>query len=125
MNIVAALLSVGFALTLPAKWVTVGLAAALSVSYYIGAATTIRLLRRYGIGIHTGEIVGLYARLAMIYTAIAVPLYLVMGHIPGGNTVRLLSVLLISGLGYLGLAKVFKVSEVSGLFNLFLRRSSR
>ena len=87
----------------------------------MGAATTIRLLHRYEIHIHLGEITGLYSRLAGLYALIGVPLYFVMGHLPGGNTVRLLVVLLVSGVGYLGLARVFKVSEVSGLLKLFTR----
>jgi hypothetical protein len=58
--------------------------------YYIGAYSTIRLLHRYEIRIHTGEIVGLYARLAGIYLCVAIPLRLISSEIPGGNTFRLL-----------------------------------
>ena len=54
---------------------------------------------------------------------LVVPLYLLMGRIPGGNTVRLFLVLLISGLGYLGLARTFKIAEVGAAFSLFLKRS--
>ena len=121
MNIAGSLLAFLFALTLPAKWVTVGLAAALTFSYYIGAWTSIRLLRRYRIDIRTREITGLYLRLAGIYSLIAVPLYLVMGHIPGGNTVKLFIVLAVSGLGYLGLARTFKIPEVGAAFSLFFK----
>ncbi len=121
MNIVASLLALLLALTLPAKWVTVGLAAALALSYYVGAWTSIRLLRRYDIIIRTREITGLYLRLAAIYCVVAVPLYLLMGDIPGGNSLKLLVVLGASGLGYLGLAKAFKIVEVNAAFSLFLR----
>lgn len=123
MNIVATGISVLFALTLPAKWVTVGLAAALSLSYYVGAITTVRLLHKYEIRIHLGEVSGLYARLAAIYSCIGIPLYFVMGHIPGGNTIKLFIVLAVSGVGYIGLAKLFKVEEVAGLVGLFFKRS--
>lgn len=125
MNIVAAGVSVFFALTLPAKWVTVGLAVALSISYYVGAITTVRLLHRYEIRIHMGEISGLYLRLAGLYTLIGLPLYALMGHIPGGNATKLFVVLVVSACGYLGLAKLFKVEEVSGLVGLFIKRSKR
>jgi putative peptidoglycan lipid II flippase len=121
MNIVASLIAILLAMTLPAKWVTVGLAGALALSYYIGAWTSIRLLRRYEIVIRTSEITGLYLRLAAIYGVIAVPLYLVMGHIPGGNSFKLLVVLCLSGLGYLGLAKTFKIVEVHAAFSLLLK----
>jgi putative peptidoglycan lipid II flippase len=120
MNIAASCLAFFFAFVLPAKWVTVGLAGAQALSYYVGAWTSIRLLRRYGVGIRTNEITGLYLRLGAIYAGVAVPLYFVMGHIPGGNTVKLLLVLLLSGLGYLGLAKTFKISEVGATLSLLL-----
>jgi hypothetical protein len=123
MNILASALAFFFAFTLPAKWVTVGLAGAFSLSYYFGAWTSLRLLRRYEITIKTSEITNLYLRLAGIYSVVAIPLYFLMGHIPGGNTVRLLIVLAISGLGYLSLAKAFKIAEVNAAFALFLKRS--
>jgi putative peptidoglycan lipid II flippase len=122
MNVAASLLALVAAMALPAKWVTVGLAGALAVSYYIGAWTSIRLLRRFSITIHINEIWGLYLRLGALYAAVAVPLYFVMGHIPGGNTAKLFLVLLISGLGYLGLARAFKIAEVGLAFSLFLKR---
>ncbi len=122
MNLVGSLLAFLLAMTLPAKWVTVGLAAALALSYYIGAWTSIRLLRRYNIEIHTGEITGFYARLALIYSVVAIPLYLIMGKIPGGNNAKLLVVLSVSGLGYLGIAKAFKIAEVGAALAVLLRR---
>ena len=121
MKIVGSLAAFVFAFSLPAKWVTVGLAIALTFSYYIGAWTSIRLLRRHRIDIHTKEITGLYLRLAGIYTLIALPLYFAMGHIPGGNSVKLLFVLGVSGLGYFGLAKAFKIPEVGAAFSLFIK----
>ncbi len=124
MNIAASACALLAALVLPAQWVTVGLAVALTISYYIGAWTTIRLLRRFGIMIHTGEIVGLYARIAGIFLAIAIPLRLLSAHIPGGNTLHLLLVLSISGLGYIGLAKLFKIEEVTATFKILLKGRS-
>lgn len=123
MNLAASALAIIASLSLPAEWVTVGLAASLSISYYIGAQYTIRLLRRYEIHIHTGEIVGLYARLAGIYLCVAIPLRLISSEIPGGNTFRLLVVLAVSGLGYFGVAKLFKISEVGSTFRVLLGRN--
>jgi putative peptidoglycan lipid II flippase len=121
MNMVSIIGSLACVLALPAKWVTVGLAGALSVSYYIGAWTTIRLLRRYSIAIHIGEICGFYGRLGAIYMIVGLPLYLLMGQIPGGNAVRLLFVLVISLLGYLGIARLFNITEVGTAFRIFLK----
>jgi putative peptidoglycan lipid II flippase len=120
-NVVASALAFVFALSLPPKWVTVGLAAALSMSYYVGAWSSIRLLRRFNIVIRIQEITNLYLRLAVIYSTIAIPLYLVMGDIPGGNTFKLLVVVGVSGSGYLGLAKIFKITEVGAALALFVR----
>jgi putative peptidoglycan lipid II flippase len=122
MNIFGSVLAIFLANSLGPKWVTVGLAGALSVSYLVGAWTTIRLLRRYSIEIHIGEIVGLYTRLAGIYLVIALPLRLFLRFIPGGNTLHLLVVLLVTGFGYLGAARVFKIEEVASAFSLLLRR---
>jgi hypothetical protein len=80
-------------------------------------------LHRYGIFIHLGEIAGLYAKLAGIFGVIAVPLFLVRDHLPGGNVLHLLIVLGVSGLGYLGVAKLFKIVEVGAAFGLFLKRN--
>ena len=120
-NIVASSLAFLAALSLPAKWVTVGLAGALALSYYVGAWSSIRLLRRFDIRIRIQEITKLYARLACIYSICAIPLYLLKRDIPGGNTVALLVVLGISGLGYLGLAKVFRITEVGVALSLFVK----
>ena len=121
MNLMSIIGSFACVLTIPAQWVTVGLAVALSLSYYIGAWTTIRLLRRHSVAIHVGEICGFYSRLAAIYLTIGIPLYLLMGHIPGGSTVKLLVVLLLSVVGYLGIARLFNITEVGAAFRIFLK----
>ncbi len=120
-NFVASALAFIVALSLPAEWVTVGLAGALSVSYYVGAWSSIRLLRRFKIVIRIQGIVSLYLRLALIYSICAIPLYLLKDQIPGGNTFKLLVVLGISGLGYLGLAKFFRITEVGAALSFFMR----
>ena len=122
MNALGSVLAVGFAMTLSPKWVTVGLAGALSISYFIGAWTTVRLLRKYEIFIKLSEISGLYLRLGGIFLVIALPLRLALRFIPGGNTLHLLVVLVIAGLGYVGAARVFKIEEVGSAFKLLLRR---
>ena len=122
MNVLGSVTAIALAMTLSPKWVTVGLAGALSLSYFIGAWTTVRLLRRYGIFIKLSEISGLYLRLAGIFLVIALPLRLALRFIPGGNTLHLVVVLVIAGLGYVGAARVFKIEEVGSAFKLLLRR---
>jgi len=78
-------------------------------------------LRRYHIFIHIGEICGLYLRLGAIYAVVGVPLYLLMGQLPLGNTLKLFVVLLVSLVGYLGLARLLNITEVGTAFGLFFR----
>jgi len=119
MNAFASALSFILAISLPAKWVTVGLAVALSISYYLGSWTTMRTLRRYEIQLHYGQFVGFYSRLTIAFSLIAIPTYFVSGHLPGGNIVRLFLVLVVSGLGYLGFAKMLRITEVNTAIALF------
>ena len=83
-----------------------------------------KLLHKFGIVIHLGEIVGLYLRLAGIFLVIGIPLRLALSYMPGGNTLHLLAVLAIGGLGYIGAAKVFNIEEVGSAFNTLLKRKS-
>ena len=122
MNAVAAALSVALALALPAKWVTVGLAAALSVSYFVGAWLTTRMLKRYEVRIALGEVVGFYLKLALFSLVTAVPLWLLENQLPGGNTLRLVVVLGVGGFGYLALAKAFKVDEITSIFEMISKK---
>ena len=97
-------LSLVLAYFLPHEWVTVGLASALSISYFVGAWITIRLLKRYEISIKLPEVIGFYLKLALLAAIVIVPMFLLQGHIPGGNSLRLIMVLGICGVGYLLLA---------------------
>jgi len=124
MNLVATVISIIFALSLPSKWVTVGLAGALSISYYVGALATLKLLKRYEISIKLAEVVGFYLKLLLLAGIVALPLFFVQSHIPGGNTLRLIVVLGICGVGYLVLAKFAKVEEVHNLLQIVMRKQS-
>ena len=118
MNLVGAIASVSVAMALPAKWVTVGLAGALSLSYYVGAVLTVRLLRRYGISIALGEVAGFYSKLVALSLIPALPLWLLENHLPGGNTLRLVIVLGIGGFGYLLVSKIFAVEEITNILEI-------
>ena len=123
MNLAAVIVSIGLVFVLPHKWVTVGLAGALSLSYYIGAWTTIRLLKRYEIKIKLPEVIGFYLKLAGLSLIVALPFFFIQNHLPGGNTLRLIEVLGICGLGYLLLAKFAKVEEVHNVIDVVMRKS--
>ncbi len=116
MNVIGVLASLLVAALLPSEWVTVGLAGSLSLSYFFGAWLTIRLLRRHQVVIHLGEIVWLYLKLISLALLCAIPARLAIPYLPGGNTVHLLFVLTSCGVGYILLARFFKIEEVSNTF---------
>ena len=124
MNVVGMVISVLFAITLPAKWVTVGLAGSLAFSYFIGALCTVRLLRRYEIRISLSEVTWFYVKLLLLAFAAALPLRAIQNHLPGGNTLALAFVLIVGGVGYLGLAHLARVDEIRSVLN-FLRPAKK
>ena len=121
MNIVAVIVSIAVALSLPAKWVTIGLAGSLALSYFFGAWSTIYLLKRYEIYISITEVSGFYLKLTVLALRVAVPVGFLQNSIPGGNLLRLIVVLVLSGFGYLVLAKVARVAEVSGAIRVLFK----
>jgi len=122
MNIVGVIVSIVVAFTLPAEWVTVGLAGALAFSYFFGAWSTIRLLRRYEISISISEVVGFYLKLTSLALLVAVPVWFSRNLIPGGNMIRLIIVLVVCGIGYLALCKIARVREINSAIQVLTRR---
>ena len=122
MNIVGIIASVIVAMALPAEWVTVGLAGALALSYFFGAWSSVRLLRRFDIHISISEVAGFYLKLSFFALLLAVPVWFIQDSIPGGNMVQLIFVLAVSGAGYLGLCKIARVSEITSAVEVLTRR---
>jgi putative peptidoglycan lipid II flippase len=122
MNSIGIVVSIVVAFTLPSEWVTVGLAGALALSYYFGAWSSIRLLRRYEIAISISEVFGFYLKLTALALFVAVPVWFLRNLIPGGNMVRLFIVLAVCGFGYLVLCKITRVSEITSAIQVLARR---
>ena len=125
MNIAGSALAIFIGLTLAPKWVTVGLGGALSVSYFVGAGSTIYLLRRYEVRIQSKEIAGFYLKLFLIAFLLAFPLHILQHHIPGGNIGKLAIVLTLSGLLYLTTSYLLKVEEVRSMIAIVRQRVLR
>jgi putative peptidoglycan lipid II flippase len=122
MNVIAVVVSIGVALSLPPQWVTVGLAGAWALSYFFGAWNTIFLLRRFEIKVTISEVTGFYLKLGALALVVAIPVWFLRDLIPGGNIVRLTIVLVVCGIGYLALCKITRVSEVTSAIQLLARR---
>jgi putative peptidoglycan lipid II flippase len=123
INIISVALSYLFLATLESDWVTVGLGIAFSVSYIVGLFVTVRLLRKHVGRLKIGEFAGQHSRLFFAATLGALPFFAIaqyFGWVYQETTLslralRLLFLLIGSGLAYLFLAKALKVSEIAGL----------
>lgn len=123
INIISVALSYLFLATLDSDWVTVGLGIAFSVSYIIGLFITVRLLRKHVGRLKIGEFAGQHGRLLSAALIGMLPFFAIAQYFGWAyqettlslRALRLLLLLTGSGLAYLFLAKVFKVSEIAGL----------
>ena len=130
INGVAIVLSlIGFFI-LPTRWITVGLAAAFTISYWAGSIVTFLLLEKESGVIEKRGFIGTYGRLAVASCVVIAPMYFMLqaintASIPGGNSALLFIVLAISFSGFLVVAKALKVDEINDVMQLIFRRSSR
>ena len=122
MNVIGVSASIILSFTLPPQWITVGLAGSLALSYYFGAWSTIRLLRRYEIHISIAEVFGFYSKLSALALIVAIPVWFFEDSIPGGNIIQLAIVLVTCALGYLALCRITRVSEITSALKVLLRR---
>ena len=130
INGVAIVLSlIGFFI-LPTRWITVGLAVAFTISYWVGSFVTFLLLEKESGVIEKRGFMGTYGRLAVASCVVIAPMYFMLqaintDSIPGGNSALLFIVLAISFSGFLVVAKALKVDEINDVMQLIFRRSSR
>lgn len=130
INGVAIVLSlIGFFI-LPTQWITVGLAAAFTISYWVGSIVTFLLLEKESGVIEKRGFIRTYGRLAVASCVVIAPMYFMLqaintASIPGGNSALLFIVLAISFSGFLVVAKALKVDEINDVMQLIFRRSSK
>ena len=119
-----------FRSVLPTRWITVGLAGAFTISYWVGSVVTFILLEKESGVIEKREFIRTYGRLAVASSVVMAPMYFMLHvikstSIPGGNSVLLIIVLAIVFSGFLVVAKALKVDEINDVMQLIFRRSSR
>ena len=130
INGVAIVLSIiGFSI-LPTRWITVGLAAAFTISYWVGSIVTFLLLEKESGVIEKRGFIRTYGKLTVASCVVIAPMYFMVqaintASIPGGNSALLFIVLAISFSGFLVVAKALKVDEINDVMQLIFRRSSR
>ena len=131
INIISVGLSYLFLEVLPSEWVTVGLGLAFSISYLIGLFITLGLLKKHTGPIHVREFIGQHGRLFAASLIAMLPLFAISQYFgwvgsDQSSLVRageLLFVIVAGALGYFFAAKALRISEVSGITALILRRN--
>ena len=131
INIISVGLSYLFLAVLPSDWVTVGLGVAFSVSYLIGLFITLRLLKKHTGTIHIREFIGQHGRLLSAALIAMLPIFAIsqyFGWVGSDQSsliraIELLFVIVAGALGYFFAAKALRISEVSGITALILRRN--
>ena len=131
INIISVALSYLFLAILPSKWVTVGLGVAFSVSYLIGLFITLHLLKKHTGRIYIREFIGQHGRLLAAALIAMLPIFAIsqlFGWVGSDSSVavraaELLFVIVSGALGYFFAAKALRISEVSGITALILRRN--
>ena len=131
INIISVGLSYVFLAVLPSDWVTVGLGVAFSVSYLIGLFITLRLLKKHTGTIHVREFIGQHGRLLSAALIAMLPIFAISQYFgwvgsDQSSLIRaseLLFVIVAGALGYFFAAKALRITEVSGITALILRRN--
>ena len=131
INIISVGLSYLFLAVLPSDWVTVGLGVAFSVSYLIGLFITLRLLKKHTGTIHIREFIGQHGRLLSAALIAMLPIFAIsqyFGWVGSDQSsliraIELLFVIVAGALGYFFAAKALRITEVSGITALILRRN--
>ena len=125
INLISVGLSYLFLFTLPSKWVTVGLAAAFSISYLVGLPYTLHLLKRHTGKINLSEFLPQHLTLTLASILVMAPIYLItrwIGEVSGIiRVIELLLVIVVGAGGYFLLARAMKVAEVA-TFTQFVRK---
>ena len=121
INIISSVLSYVFLATLKSELVTIGLGIAFAVSYILGLFVTIALLKRHTGTLEISKFAGQHARLYLASAIAMVPFFLLAFLLNWMNddaapligVMRLLIVLVGSGAGFLFMAHVLKITEIT------------
>ena len=123
INLVALTISLWAFLNLDVADITVGLGAALAISYWVGIVCTYYLLRKYSGPLNIVSLLLFHSKIAMIAFFSCLAISNLQSRLDlKGNLFSLLIVLLSTFALYLALGRVLKVSEISQVLKVLLRR---
>ena len=123
INVISVVLSYIFLWKLDSGVVTIGLGIAFSLSYIVGLSVTLQLIKKHVGTLRLADFAGQHLTLLLSALFAMAPLFAISTYfnwVSGDaslitRVLRLLFVLLLSGLGYLFFAHRFKVAEIAGL----------
>ncbi|MDP4615272.1 MAG: murein biosynthesis integral membrane protein MurJ [Candidatus Nanopelagicales bacterium] len=123
INLVALTISIWAFLNLDVVDITVGLGVALAISYWVGIVCTYYLLRRYSGPLNITSLLLFHSKVALIALISCLAISSLLSRLDlEGNLFSLLIVLLSTFALYLAIGRVLKVSEISQVLKVLLRR---
>ena len=123
INLVALTISIWAFLNLDVVDITVGLGVALAISYWVGIVCTYYLLRRYSGPLNITSLLLFHSKVALIALISCLAISSLLSRLDlKGNLFSLLIVLLSTFALYLAIGRVLKVSEISQVLKVLLRR---
>ncbi len=123
INLIALTISIWAFLNLDVVDITVGLGAALAISYWVGIVCTYYLLRKYSGPLNIVSLLLFHGKIAFIALLSCLVISSLQSRLDlEGNLFALLIVLLSTFVLYLAIGRVFKVSEISQVLKVLLRR---
>ncbi len=123
INLVALTISTWAFLNLDVVDITVGLGVALAISYWVGIVCTYYLLRRYSGPLNITSLLLFHSKVALIALVSCLAISSLLSRLAlEGNLFSLLIVLLSTFALYLAIGRVLKVSEISQVLKVLLRR---
>ena len=123
INLVALTISTWAFLNLDVVDITVGLGVALAISYWVGIVCTYYLLRRYSGPLNIASLLLFHSKIALIALVSCLAISSLLSRLDlEGNLFSLLIVLLSTFALYLAIGRVLKVSEISQVLKVLLRR---
>ena len=123
INLISVALSYLFLDTVKNEYVTIFLGLAFSISYIIGIAITMKLIKKHIGAMQYSQFMGQHSKLIIASIIAMAPIFLLSRIFDWHGPLALLLVLSVSGLGYFLVAKIFRIKEVSMITGLL--RSSR
>lgn len=123
INIISVVLSYLFLNIIKNEYVTIYLGFAFSISYLIGIAITLNLIKKHVGKIKLSDFLGQHLKLVLAAVIAMAPLFTMTQWLKWHGPLPLLVTLLVSVIGYFLIARLLKVQEISLISELL--RSSR